>query len=164
MQPSSARLVAVARPVIVPPWMPIALGELGVLEDTRVGKSNPRVEGFHAITSGGAAVDDVPWCASFVGWALEQAAIRSTRSKMAASYATWGVECPFVFGCVVLMKPSDPDAGGSGHVGFGLSLVGNDRFYLLGGNQSDRVGIDIRKVADIAARRWPVGQPIPQAA
>lgn len=159
-QPS--RTVLPPRAVWVPPWIPLALGEIGVLEDTRPGKSHPRIEQFHAITSGGAAPDDVPWCASYVSWVLEMAGVKSTKSKMAASYATWGVVCPrLAFGCVVLMGKSDKDAAGSGHVGFAIGAVGATDFLLLGGNQGDRVSVDYRKVANIAALRWPPGYAIP---
>ena len=51
-------------------WLRIALEEEGTFE--WADGSNPRVEQYHA-TSGGVAKDDIPWCASFVNWCLEQA-------------------------------------------------------------------------------------------
>ena len=148
------------RAVVVPQWIAVALGEVGVVEDTRPGMSNPRIEQYHAITSAGTAADDVSWCSSFTSWSLEMAGVKSTRSKTAASYLTWGEPCDLKFGCVVLMAKSDADAGGSGHVGFYLGSFG-DSFFLLGGNQSQRVDIGVRKLANIVAKRWPA---MPKAA
>ena len=153
MQPPSP-IVSVPRPVVVPRWLPIALGELGVVEDTRPGRSERRIEQYHAATRGGAELDDVPWCASFVGWVLESAGVPSTKRKSAASYATWGTAVGWdAFGGVVVFGKSDPDAGGTGHVGFLLGVSGS-RCFVLGGNQSNAVTIAVREQRG-AAVRWP---------
>lgn len=161
MQPTSPKLIITPRPVIVPPWVAIGLGEIGVVEDTRPGRSTLRVEGYHQCTMAGRAVDDISWCSSYVGYALESAGLRSTRSKTAASYKTWGVACGWVFGAVIVFPKSDPDSGGSGHVGFLMGLSGADVF-CLGGNQGNRVSIAVKKKAG-AVCRWPEGLPIPPA-
>lgn len=155
-------------PIIIPRWLPIALGEIGIVEDVRPGRSTARIEQYHAATAAGVAPDDVAWCASYVGWCLEQAGIRSTRSKTAASYATWGVPCVapglrgphFAIGSVVVFGKRDADAVGSGHVGFCMGRSGAE-LYLLGGNQQNRVSIATRKVADVVAVRWPSAVQLP---
>lgn len=158
-------------PVVIPPWIPVALGELGVLEDIRPGRSTARIEEYHAVTGAGVAPDDVPWCASFACWSLEQCGIKSTRSKTARAFATWGAPCVrtskvaptrwrWTVGAVVVFGPRDADAGGSGHVGFLLGASGPD-VWILGGNQQNRVSIAQRKAADVLAVRWPESVPIP---
>ncbi len=144
-----------AQPVIVPPWMPVAFGEVGVLEDTRPGKSAARISEYHSVTRAGVSTDDVPWCASFVSWCLECAGVPSTRSKTAASYGSWGEPCfnP-VFGCVVLFGRGDRDAVGSGHVAFNVGVSGME-IYVLGGNQNNRVSIRTRRLDHVLAYRMP---------
>ena len=156
----SARPVVVPTAVYLPQWLSIGLGEVGVREDTRPGKSTPRIEQYHAITRAGAAVDDVPWCASFVGWVLEMSGIASTKSKAAASYLSWGKSCDLQVGCVVVFGKADKDAGGTGHVGFCMG-VSADEVFVLGGNQSNRVGIDVRRRAQVVASRWPHALELP---
>lgn len=153
MQPPSA-IVSVPRPVVVPRWIPIALGELGVVEDTRPGRSERRIEQYHAVTGAGTATDDVAWCASFACWVLEAVGIRSPRRKSAVSFAAWGTAAGWdAFGGVVLFPKSDPDAGGSGHVAFLLGVSGDDCF-VIGGNQANAVTIAKRSRRG-AVVRWP---------
>lgn len=152
-------VVVAARPVVVPKWIPIAFGEIGIVEDVRPGRSLARIEQYHAATRAGLATDDVPWCASFVSWALEAAGVPSTRSKTAASYAAWGMPSPLAFGAVVLFPKTDRDAVSSGHVAFLLGAAGTD-LYVLGGNQNNRVSIAVRKRTG-ALVRWPLSVQIP---
>lgn len=147
--------------VHVPNWIRVALGEIGTIEDTRPGKSNPRVQRYHELTRAGEALDDVAWCASFVGFCLEMAGVISTKSKAAISYGGWGDVCGIDrFGCVILFGKSDPDAKGTGHVGFSLGLSGGD-IFCLGGNQNQRVSIVTRKRKDVIACRWPHAVQLP---
>lgn len=142
--------------VEVPPWIAVALAEVGVLEDTRAGKSTTRIEQYHAVTKAGRAVDDVPWCASFVSFCLEQCGILSTRSKTATSYASYGIATlPSRQFAILGFGKADKDAGGSGHVGFSLGAWSGE-VYLLGGNQKNGVNIATRRVRDVAWARWPV--------
>lgn len=161
MQPTSPRLVFTPRPVHVPPWIPIALGEVGVVEDTRPGRSTLRIESYHSATAAGRALDDLSWCSSFASCVLEAAGIRSTRNKTAASYKTWGQPCGWVFGAVIIFPKSDPDAAGSGHVGFLVGVLGRTVF-CLGGNQRNSVSIAMKNMAG-AVCRWPLGLAIPPA-
>jgi uncharacterized protein (TIGR02594 family) len=151
VQPSSEREPG------VPPWVAIALREIGVVEDVRPGKSHSRIEAYHALTRGGASSDEVPWCSSFTCWTMEQAGIASTRSKAASSWRAWGEAVTPRLGAVVLFSKSDTDAKGTGHVGIALGVSGGE-VYVLGGNQKNRVSVATRKVRDAVAWRWPAGQ------
>lgn len=147
--------------VYVPDWICIAFGELGVCEDPRPGKSNKRIELYHSLTRGGIALDDVAWCASGVGWCLEMAGVPSTKSKAAISYGSWGDVCSVGrFGAITGFGKSDPDAKGTGHVGFDLGVSGPD-IWILGANQGNRWSIAQRKVKDVIFSRWPHAVQLP---
>lgn len=143
-------LASVGEPI----WLEVARRELGVKE-ARGRMSNPRIETYHSITNAGSAPDETPWCASFVGWCLEQAGIRSTRSKSASSYLRWGTDCGLEPGAVVVFGKHDPDAKGTGHVGFLVGVEG-DRVLVLGGNQSDSVNVAKRPKNALIGLRWPL--------
>lgn len=138
----------------VPRWVAIGLGEIGVVEDKRAGKTHSRIPQYHAATTGGTALDDIAWCSSFLCFVMEQAGIRSTRNKTAISWARWGERTLPRLGAVGVFPPTDPDAGGTGHVGIALGVSGSV-VYLLGGNQQDRVSIASRQVAKAIDWRWP---------
>lgn len=142
----------------VPVWVRVGLAEVGVVEDIRPGKSLARIEDYHAVTRGGRSPDDVSWCSSYLCFCFESAGIQSTKSKMAASWASWGYPtAPRQF-AVVFFNKKDPDAGGTGHVGICLGISGQE-LYLLGGNQSNKVSIATRKMADAHSWRWPYPPP-----
>lgn len=151
MQPSSPVIIVPD----VPAWVRFGLAEIGVLEDTRPGRSHKRIEDYHAVTYAGAAPDDVPWCSSWTAYVFESAGIRSTRSKTAASWATWGVAVTPRAYAVAVFGKTDQDAGGSGHVGICLGISGKE-LYLLGGNQNNRVSIATRRTIDVVAWRMPL--------
>lgn len=143
--------------IIVPRWVSIALGEIGIVEDVRPGKSHPRIEEYHTYTRGGIALDDVPWCSSFCCFCMENSGITSTKSKTAATWATWGYAClPRAFAVVVFPK-TDKDAGGSGHVAIALGVSGRE-VYVVGGNQANKVSIAVREKKH-AVWRWPYALP-----
>lgn len=161
MQPTTPAITA--RPVHIPRWLPVALGEIGVVEDPRVGKSTGRVEQYHAATRGGRALDDVPWCASFCCWVLEQSGVFSPRTKRASDFIAWGKDCReadgsmrFSTGAVIVFGKDDPDAAGSGHVAFVMGRSGQT-LYVLGGNQQNAVTIAARSARNVVAVRWPDG-------
>ncbi|MFO1037538.1 MAG: TIGR02594 family protein [Geminicoccaceae bacterium] len=131
-----------------PAWMSVARAELakGVAEDMTRSNSNPEVEKYYAATRlGGAHTDDVPWCAAFVSYCMENSGDERVRaankhSARAADWLSWGepLEAP-VAGCVAVFEPSSPRT--SGHVGF---ITGADAgtVTLLGGNQGSASGPD----------------------
>lgn len=139
------------RPVIVPRWVPIALGEIGVVE----GRTPSRIGEYHAVTRGGIAPDAVAWCSSFLCWVFEAAGVQSTRSKAAVSWLGWGEPCPVAeFGSVLVFGKADRDAAGTGHVGLCLGVSWTN-VYVLGGNQANAVTIAMRRLPDVKAARRP---------
>ena len=140
-----------------PIWVQIALAEQGQAELAGA-QHNPRIVEYHATTGFRAKDDETPWCASFVGWCLEQAELRSAASAAARSYETWGVplEKP-VLGAVVTFTRQ-----GGGHVGFYMGERGG-KWLILGGNQSNRVSIALYDPARMTSIRWPADTPPPGA-
>ena len=139
------------------PWLEIAMAEIGTKE-IKGKKDNPRVmEYLRASGQDWARHDEVPWCAAFTGWCLEQSGATSTNSLMARSYSRYGVplEKP-VPGCIVVLKRGNPP---SGHVGFYLGKTGTGRIKILGGNQSNQVSITTFPKRRVIAYRWP-DQPL----
>ena len=127
----------------------MARQELDVVEEEDEA-SNPRIERYHATTSGGAELDSVPWCSSFVNFCVEQAGLKGTDSKAARSWMNWGKSASaFVPGCIVVLQRG---AAPKGHVGF---FVGTEagRLRILGGNQGNRVSIASFDADRVLARR-----------
>ena len=136
-----------------PPWLKAARREIGVKE--RPGNENhPRILEYFRATRYHAQADEVPWCAAFVCFCLEQVGVRSTKSARAASFADWGNDCELTDGAVVVFSKADPDAGGSGHVAFCVGVEG-DSVLVLGGNQANAVCVAKRPRSRIVAVRWP---------
>ena len=143
----------------VAPWLDMAERERGVRE-AGPGGSNPRIEAYHASTSGGAAPDTVPWCSSFVNFCIEQAGLEGTDSKRARSWETWGSRSELRPGAVVVFKRGEPPKG---HVGFFVGRDSSGKLLILGGNQSNAVSVVGFEDAAVEAVRWPaaVAGPAP---
>jgi len=108
--------------------------------------SNPLVEAYIAagfVNNKSSLKDNVPWCAAFVAWCLESVYMGSTNSLMARSYEKWGMSSKKhpVPGDIITFFRNGLSSG-QGHVGIYLGVVGS-RFYVLGGNQSDKVCISV---------------------
>ena len=136
----------------LPVHMNIAMGEMGVSEIPGP-EHNQRIIAYFTSTTYHASADEVPWCAAFVNWVLEQAGISRTKSAAALSFRDWGVRVD---------KPSYGDiavinrGGGKGHVAFytGEKVFDGQKYVsLLGGNQSDSVNIEWFKASDIEQYR-----------
>lgn len=136
-----------------PKWMFIAEHEIGVTEI--FGKEhNQQIINYHQTTTLKATTDEVPWCASYVCWCLEQAGIMSTKSAAARSYINWGKELQNpVYGCVVIFSRGNSPT--SGHVGFFIDEEG-DFISVLGGNQSNMVKISKYNKDKLLGYRWPI--------
>lgn len=137
---------------MTPPWMKIALAEKRVDEKTGE-RSHPRIIEYHQVTTLKATSDEVPWCASFVCWALEKAGVPSTKSSAARSYLKYGhsIERP-VPGCiVVLSRGTNPTQG---HVGFWLS-EDDEHVFVYGGNQSNMVCVEAYNKGLVLDYRMP---------
>lgn len=150
---------SVAPPPAEPAHLTWARGELGVKE--KAGKDdNPRIVWYHSHTASGEAPDEVPWCSSFVCAALEENGIRSTRSKAAKSWLTWGEETKvFEPGCIVVLRRGVDRY----HVAIGVQYSATTgTIQVLGGNQvPDSVTLRWRSATDVVSmRRIPMGPSV----
>jgi uncharacterized protein (TIGR02594 family) len=96
--------------------------------------------------------DETPWSGTFVAICITEAGLPAAPIAVRAkAWATWGVPITPRLGCVLVFGRE-----GGGHVGFN---IGEDdtRFYVLGGNQGDKVSIAPIAKARLMASRWPVG-------
>lgn len=119
------------------PWINYARSYIGVREISGH-VHNPVIVGFwKAARLAGIKNDEVPWCAGFVGAALESSGIRSARSDSSRAYLNWGEQIAAPeYGCVVVFSRA-----GGGHVGFCVGVDEQGRLMILGGNQGNAVSI-----------------------
>ncbi len=138
-----------------PAWLTHARKDLGVRE----GRDDTRILGYRAYTKerpwAKTSGKGSAWCADFVSAKLEETGVRSTRSAGASSYKRWGKECEPKPGAVVFFGPNDPDAGGTGHVGFISAYPADGWVEVLSGNCRNAVRLKNYLVSDIVACRWP---------
>ena len=139
-----------------PQWLRIARGESGTKE-IKGAQHNPRVLEYLK-TVGLGSDDETPWCAAFVAWCLKQSGQSIAGATAAAkSFAT--ASCmrklnKIEYGAIVVFnRGTNPS---SGHVGFCVGTQGG-RILVLGGNQSDAVGIGSQPSSALHAIMWPVG-------
>lgn len=136
-----------------PQWLNIAINELGVAE-LRNG-DNPKIVEYHRTTLLAAKNDETPWCSSFVNWVLMKAGLERTKSAAAKSWLNYGFQMkePVPGAIMILSRNGNPEAG---HVGFFWKEKDAANFYMLGGNQSDKVSIQIFPKNRILGIRWPL--------
>jgi uncharacterized protein (TIGR02594 family) len=137
-----------------PPWLEIALKELGVKEYPGQ-PDNPRIVEYLKTTTLGSpdnSNDETPWCSSFVNWCMEQAHLQGTDNAMARSWLDWGrkLNKPRL-GCVVVFsRPPNPQ---SGHVAFYVGETPTD-IQVFGGNQGDEVNVSLYPKERFLDYRW----------
>lgn len=140
------------------PWMAAARSQLGQTEVAGQ-KHNPRILAYHAVTKLKATSDEVPWCASFVGWCLDQANLPHTLSAAAISYADYGSPLAEpIEGCIAVFRRT-----GGNHVAFFVRKDETGRIWVLGGNQGNAVTIAPYRASDLIGYRWPPA-PLPVTA
>lgn len=136
-------------------WIKVARKEIGVREYPGP-KDNPRVVEYIKATSITPTMwhDETPWCASFVCWCLEQVGIRSTRRANARSYLDFGREITTPEpGCIAVFARGDHPA--QGHVGFVVGVESDGDLQILGGNQANRVCIELQPRSRLLGLRMP---------
>lgn len=143
------------------PWMPLALGEVGVLEDSDPGEDNPRVLEYLAtctrLPDDMQAVDETPWCSAYVNWCVTKAGVPGTGSARARSWLQWGHGLlDFKYGCVVILER--PPSTTSGHVGFYMGRAKHGAIKLLSGNSNNRVRESDYSADRVLGLRWPSGR------
>jgi len=152
----------------VPPWLPVAFGELGVREVK--GGENPRIMEYHGTIDPKRSYldeDEDPWCASFVGWVLRQVGIKGSGLAAARSYEAWGEASPARLGAIAVFHrgngprvPWDPKNPTPGHVAILLAETARG-VAVLGGNQGDGVTVSTFARADLIGYRWPTSWGTP---
>ena len=151
--------VTTTTPVIVepkykiPPWLTVALTQMGTTEIPGP-ESNSRIDEYLKVV-GQPADDDIAWCAAGANWCVVESGYKGTGKANAQSFMH---DSNFIkldkprLGCIVVFKRgSEPWMG---HVGFWLDM---HRKYirLLGGNQSNRFGINNYKENTVLGYYWP---------
>lgn len=135
-----------------PHWLRIALAEKMVSE-LAGGKHNLRILQYQMSTTLKATSDEVPWCAAFVCWVLDQAKLPSTKSSAARSYLKYGVEVKDPYpGCIVVISRGDNPQ--QGHVGFFIGQ-NEQHVFIFGGNQGNCVCLEAFDKSRVLAYRAP---------
>lgn len=107
--------------------------------------------------------DDIPWCGLFVAHCI--GATLSTEalpiSPLAArGWLKFGSECEPALGAVLVFWREDERDLSKGHVGFYAGESANGKsFFVLGGNQSDKVGFAWISKSRLLSARWPASAP-----
>ena len=144
------------KPTAPPPWLDLALNEIGITEVPGPNHHNQRILAYHSVTSLNARQDEVPWCSSFACWVMEQAGYISTRSAAARSWLGWGqkLEQPEI-GCIaVFARGQNPR---SGHVGFYTGQGSKpNTCQLVSGNMSNQVTQQDYSLRRFLGWRWPL--------
>lgn len=136
------------------PWMPIAAGEIGVMEKGEQGE-NPRILAYLASTTLDTSAaernrDETPWCSAFVNWCVEKANFEGTDRSAADSWLNWGKKLGKPRrGCITVFKRD-----GGNHVAFYIS-EDEANIKVLGGNQSNSVMIKDYPKKDLLGYRLP---------
>lgn len=108
--------------------------------------------------------DETAWCSAAMNAAMDECGIGGTGSSMARSWESWGARLQRPrFGCLAVLW-RDREFGKFGHVACWLGEVaGGAQQVLLGGNQSDQVGVALYPRHRVLSYRWPdvtvVGDP-----
>ncbi len=137
-----------------PPWLDVALAEVGVEEVPGPG-DNSRIVEYHKACDDTETGDEIAWCSSFVNWCMLQRGFQRTRSRAARSWLKWGNELPLsapAYGCVVILWRESKQSW-KGHAGFYLGEVG-DFILMLGGNQNNEVCIKLYPKSRVLSYRW----------
>jgi uncharacterized protein (TIGR02594 family) len=83
--------------------------------------------------------DEIHWCSAYINWCVIKAGYKGTNSLLARSWLKRGtILTKPRLGCIVIFERGKP---WQGHGGFYLDK-NNDVIFTLGGNQSDRVGVN----------------------
>ncbi|WP_395739247.1 LysM peptidoglycan-binding domain-containing protein [Prosthecobacter sp.] len=143
--------------VAPPPWMQIAIMEVGVQEWAQ--GDNPRIlEYLQSCGIGGNLLhDETAWCAAFVNWCVQRAGFKAQHSARVSDWWSWGRPVVPTYGAICILQPLTVDQAGSGHIGF-LHAEDDTNVWLLSGNSHNQVRIapyPRAKLIPNAPFRWP---------
>jgi uncharacterized protein (TIGR02594 family) len=144
-----------------PPWLRFARQYNGIRE-VMGGKLNPLIAEMFKATRFPLAklTASTAWCAALVSHALERTGYPSPHTARAADCASFGVQCQFKPGAIVVLTPGVVGAGSSGHVGFYEKPLNAQHFWLFSGNCKNTAKSQLYPVERIVAVRWP-GEALP---
>jgi uncharacterized protein (TIGR02594 family) len=146
-------------------WMKLAIGELGLSENTAA--DVPRITEFLLAAAALPPPTTTAWCACFVTWVLQQAACQPpapSAPAMASSWADWGqAAAPDAYGAVTVLKCINGRNSGHFHVGFLVGRSTKNGWVLLGGNQGEDGCVSVVSFGnanyEVVAQRWPQSTP-----
>ena len=139
--------------VSIPKHLWIAIQEIGQSEISG-DESNPRIDAYLK-TVDMPGNDEIPWCAAFMNWVVNQVNIPGTGEALARSFLTWGAPMPMppeIGAVTVIQRGSEPWMG---HVGLFMGMSNPPGYiFLLGGNQGNQVSVKSYPVSKVLAYRW----------
>lgn len=140
-----------------PPWMQIAIMEVGVREWAGAA-DNPRIlEYLQSCGIGGSLLhDETAWCAAFVNWCVKQSGYQPRGSAKVSDWWGWGRPVQPTYGAICILQSLVVDQASSGHIGFLHAIDGNN-VWLLSGNSQNQVRISAYPVSKLhpnAPFRW----------
>lgn len=145
------------------PWMGLALRKKGMHER----RDNADLRKF--LKSDGKTLGDparLPWCGDFVETCIAvtlPTAVLPGNPYLARNWLKFGDTVDPCFGSVMVFWRGSR-AGTKGHVGFYYS-EDNEKYHILGGNQSDSISVSsLRKDRLLGARLPGIGGPYPRRA
>lgn len=140
-----------------PPWMQIAIMEVGVREWAGAA-DNPRILEYlrSCGISGSLLHDETAWCAAFVNWCVMQSGYQPRGSAKVSDWWNWGRPVAPTYGAICILQPLTVDQASSGHIGF-LHAQDANNVWLLSGNSQNQVRISAyprSKLYTNAPFRW----------
>ena len=121
-------------------------------------KHNPVIQSWLRRLKAWWTDDETPWCGTYVAHCLEASNLPIVPNWFRAkSWADYGANLRTTHvapGAILVFSRA-----GGGHVGFYVG-ESNLYYYVLGGNQKNRVHIDPIAKARCIAIRWPRGVPV----
>lgn len=136
-------------------WLKWARERVGIMEEPGKDNNPTVVKWFkQAKASWTPDADSVPWCAAFVGAALEETGYKGSGSLMARSYLEYGRPIRCQPGAIAIFPRGEPPAG---HVSIVESVNWDDlTMVTIDGNVDDKVMRVKRKIDSAIDFRWPV--------
>ncbi|WP_109809086.1 TIGR02594 family protein [Sphingosinithalassobacter portus] len=142
------------------PWFQEARHLLGVREDTSA-RSNPQILDWASDIGIPYRSDDIAWCGLFVAHCVAATMAHEplpTNPLGARNWLKFGAPCQPQVGAVLVFWRGSA-SGWKGHVGFYAAQTPGGDFYVLGGNQSDKVSIAKIARNRLLGARWPATAP-----
>lgn len=141
------------------PWLDLAISKKGLSENA----DNTELRKF--LRSDGSTVGDpaqLPWCGDFVETCIAltlTSEILPVNPYLARNWEKFGREVHPTLGAVGVFWRGDRN-GIQGHVAF-LVGTGAGVYYILGGNQSNRISVMKIAMTRLLSARWPTTVALP---